>query len=484
FHKLYRSQEVPMSDNLLTSQPSETPPMRVFRIPAANLQGFRDRLATLAKRAAKLGVAVPSYSLIKEEIMTLHRTGAIEILNGVSREIIAERIVVIHHITLNNNVVKLAGWEFCATIEHTEGGNILHCLKGTTIPSSYRDCRSFCDHCETLRRRNDTFIVRHIENNTYKQVGRQCLKDFLGVDALRYAAIAELNYELDELGAASEEDSGNGSGPRFDHLDRYLSYTAEVIARRGWLSNGAAKEYGGESTSSVAYRNLHPQRGDVVGKELLFSSPSDKSIECAKASIEWCLSLSDKEVEESDYLHNIRVIARRGIVGEKQYGYAASIVSGYQRAVGELLRKEKYAAQGAVSKHVGIVGEKVIISVIVNAAIGLTSDYGSTTLHIMSDKEGNVFKWNSSNAVLEKGKEYTLRGNVKRHEEYKGVKQTTLTHCGEVVCYPFTCVIPGGKEVDVSADDEKDARSQFLVMMGAKRLVKGTMIYRKIMEGN
>jgi hypothetical protein len=465
-----------MSDNF--------PSPRIFKIPVANLPTFQDKLSKMARRAAKLGLPTPSYTLIKEEITTVQvtTTSNVIVVNGEEREVpvTEDRIVVIQHITLNNSSVKLAGYEFCATIEHTTEGNILHSLKGTTIPLTYRDCKSFCDHCKVMRRRNDTFIVRHVESDRYLQVGRQCLKDFLGVDAERYAAIAELYYELDELGEASEGYNGLGSGPRFDYLDVFLSYTAEVIAHDGWRSNSVAKEQGGISTSNLAYRHLHPRRGDRIGRELLFSSVSEKSVECAKAAIEWCNALSDKEVEESDYLHNIRVIARRGIVGEKQYGYAASIVSGYQRAMGEILRKEKYATMGAVSKHVGSVGDKIRITVIVNAVIGLTSQYGATTLHIMTDKDCNVFKWNSSSHVLEKGKEYLLRGTVKRHEEYKGVKQTALTHCGEVMLYPFTCVAPGGKEVDVNAEDEKDARNQFLALIGASRLKKGTMIYRKI----
>lgn len=468
-----------MSDNILPS-PSETPGPRVFLIPDANLSTFRDKLAKLSKRAAKLGLVPPSYTVIKEAITTVRvEVDRIEDENGAERPIFEDRIVVIHHITLSSSVVVLAGWEFCASVEHTEEGNILHTLKGKTVPAIYRDCEKNCDHCNIKRYRKETFIVRHCESGEYKQVGRTCLKDFLGVDGERYAAIAELYYECDELGEASESGGSGGHYSKFDYLDVYLGYVAEVIALEGWRSNSVAKDFGGKpSTSTIAYNTLHPMKG-MKRSELLFQTPTAKSIETARLAIEWCNAITDNETEGNDYLHNIRVIARRGIVGAKQYGYAASIVSGYQRAMGELVKKARRASWEESSKYVGEVGDKVAVSILVEAAIGLDGAYGSTTLHIMSDKEGNIFKWNSSSAVLEKGKEYTLRGTVKRHEEYKGVKQTTLTHCSEVILQAYTITTKGGEVSEVMAEDEKDARSTYLLSIGAKRMVKGTVIERK-----
>jgi len=43
------------------------------------------------------------------------------------------------------------------------------------------------------------------------------------------------------------------------------------------------------------------------------------------------------------------------------------------------------------------------------------------------DKDGNRFVWfNKSGKKLEKGKTYTGKATIKKHQEYKGIKQTVI----------------------------------------------------------
>lgn len=42
--------------------------------------------------------------------------------------------------------------------------------------------------------------------------------------------------------------------------------------------------------------------------------------------------------------------------------------------------------------------------------------------------KGNVFVWTTS-TYLNTNKEYTVKGTVKEHAEFKGTKQTVLTRC-------------------------------------------------------
>jgi hypothetical protein len=445
---------------------------RVFRIPQPNMGTFTDKLTKLAKRALKLGVAPPAYTLVREEPKTYHLDTGMEDEHG--KPIMEERVVLINHILIYHPRVVVSNYEFMAKLEHTEEGNILHTIAGKTVPHQYRECEAWCDHCQVKRRRNDTFVLRHTTDDTYKQVGRNCLADYLGRNAESAAFAAELYYTADELGMASEgEDfSGGSGGDQYDILDRYLSYVAEVIAHVGWKSRTTANEFGGQATADVALFHLHPPPR-TKREDLMFSHPTEASIQTAKLAIAWCEELSDQEVEDSDYLHNIRIIARRGVVGWKQYGFAASIVSAYLRHVGELKRKERY--QQKPSHHVGTVGERRIFKLLVGKCLTMDGMYGTSTLHLMEDADGNRFTWSSTSGCLGEGKEVVIRGTIKKHGEYKGIPQTQLTRCEEVALHNYL-VIVNGIQYPVYTDSEKDARRMVAAQLDLPKLPRGTHV--------
>jgi hypothetical protein len=342
--------------------------VRVYAIPQPNMGKFEERLSKLVRRAVKLGVAAPEWHMVRESHKVIRVKTDREDERG--NTIMEERVLLINHITVQHPRVIVADYEFVAMVEHTEEGNILHSLPGKSVPPQYRESDAYCDHCQVRRRRNNTFIVRHTADGNYKQIGRNCLADYLGRDAERYADAAELYYTVDELASASEEGDfggGGGGGDQYDMLDTYLSYVAEVISHVGWLSRSAAKERdGAQATADIATFHMHPPFG-AERRDFLFTYPTQASKDTALQAIAWCENLSDEEVKESDYLHNIRVIARRGLVGYRQKGYAASIVSGYQRYLGELKLKERQILHP--SQYVGEEGERRVFHLLVEKVI-------------------------------------------------------------------------------------------------------------------
>lgn len=412
---------------------------RVFEIPAPNLSKFQDKWEKLVKRANKLGVIPPTYTITGEEPRShkVKREKFDEVKNTMVW--VQEDVVMIYHlITIDHPQVKVpGGWEFVATLEHTEEGNITHNISGKDLPAQYRECDAWCDHCQMRRNRKDTFVVVDSQS-TYKQVGRNCLAEFLGVDGTLYANMAEIYYTASELAGASEGgESWGSSGPWFDYLDKFLANVAECIAIEGWLSRKmsrdreAEKGYPVPSTSDIAFRHMHPSPYEKRS-DRLYDEPTSKSEELAKEAIAWCEALSDSEVDASEYLHNIRIIARRGIVGSRQYGYAASIVSAYQRTLVDAANKAKAMEQRAISQYVGSVKVRQTFTVMVEKVLQFDSAYGTIHMHIMSDPNGNRLTWKSSSSVLDTGKLMVIKATVKAHNEYKGTKQTELTRCTEV----------------------------------------------------
>src|SRR5579885_1648950 len=74
------------------------------------------------------------------------------------------------------------GWNFVATLVHTDEGNIVRSVPGYTVPVEFRDKPTWCDHCKCNRVRRDTYIVQH-EDGRIMQVGSNCLEDFIGAPA-------------------------------------------------------------------------------------------------------------------------------------------------------------------------------------------------------------------------------------------------------------------------------------------------------------
>jgi hypothetical protein len=443
--------------------------VRVFRIPEPNLPGFEERLVKLQRRAKRIGVEEPSYKVVGEEFKEVE----VEPI---------KRLVRFVYITLHHPQVKVADHEFMAALEHTEEGNILHVLEGKSIPTKYRNADAWCDHCRTRRYRKETFILQKSVTGEYTQVGRNCLADYLGRDAERYADAAELYSAFGELASASEGEGfgGDGRGRSYEYLDRFLGYVAEIIRLQGWKSRSAARFSDTPSTCAEALRHLYPNPM-APASSFLFSHPTQESIDEGKAAIAWCENLSDEVVEPSDYLHNIRVIARRGIIGPKQFGMAASIVAAYQREQARLKLQERRNTHP--SEWVGEVGERRVFELMVEKVITIEGNYGVTKLHIMSDKDGNSFKWFCSGEPLNTGKEYLVRGTVKKHGEYKGWKETILSRCDVVTFYPFLCILQDGSTHMVEAEDEKDAKRRLVKLLGLERLPRGVKVEQAVPQG-
>ena len=409
---------------------------RVFEIPSPNLARFQERWEKLVRRANKLGVVPPTYT-ITGEVPRSHKVKRehFDEVKGATVWVVEEVVMIYHLITIDHpKVVVPGGWEFVATLEHTEEGTIIHNVGGKDLPQQYRDCDAWCDHCQLKRNRKDSFVVADSEFH-YKQIGRNCLSEYFGIDGTLYANMAEIYYTASELAGASEGgESWGSSGPFFDYLDKFLAHVAEVIATEGWLSRKSARDRESEkgypvpSTSDIAYRHMHPSIYDKAS-DRLYDLPSGRSEELAKEAVTWCENLSDSEVQDNEYLHNIRVIARRGIVGGRQYGYAASIVSAYQRTLVDAANKAKAAQTRAVSQYVGTVKTRQEFTVMVEKVLQFDSAYGTIHMHLMKDINGNVLVWKSTSGTLDVGTLLLIKATVKSHEEYHGTRQTILTRC-------------------------------------------------------
>ncbi len=436
---------------------------KIYKVPSDNLTALTERFVKLGRRAKKLGLPAPTFTELKTE-----RIERKDELTGVVR------IILLHHIVVDPGCVeiKVNGWTFVATIQHTDEGNIVRRV-GTAaeLPAQYRNVTRLCEHCNTDRNRKDTYILRH-EDGRYKQVGRNCLADFFGHDALMYAERAQYLCDLADGCEADEFGFGGSRGPNYEALEIYLGFVAECITRSGWMSRGKARELGcsGAATATVAYTHLHPPK-PPTSFEPMFRNPSPESMKLGEEAIAWAAAIEGEDVAE--YLHNIRIIARRGVYGDRDSGLAASIVAAYQRHLTGIRMRELQARRAEFAKHVGEVGKRIRVKLFVEKVVQCDGNYGTSYLHIMGDAEGNVFTWFASSKPLATATEVVVDGTIKRHGDYKGVKQNIMTRCSEVELKKYIAIQGDVIHMIVDVASEKEAQKVLRDRLGVKRLPTG-----------
>lgn len=383
-------------------------PNALIEVDADSFGLFEKAFAKLVAKARKLGAELPTFEVVTEYSHVFKIGGA---------HVKAVRVT--------GPRVKFAGWYLVATLEpFGEGGaNLVRSVPGAgELDPSFR-VGDQCEHCGTVRRRSETFVVRHDDGRTVR-VGRSCLADFLGGDS---AASVAARFELLTLcaGFGGEEDTREGGFGATQAtawpLANFLALVIREVKENGWLSRQSARDQGREATADRALDRL---TGNPF-KKIRAETATEEEVNAARLAIAWAQGLEGR----SDFEHNIKAIAVAECVTHSTIGMAAAIHNAHQREIGQEILRRQREANGQQSEHVGTVKARLDLALRVTAVHDVTGIYGTTSIHTMLDAKGNVFKWFASSERLEIGTLYNVRGTVKAHGEYKGRKETVLTRC-------------------------------------------------------
>jgi len=403
-----------------------------YRIPASNMGELQSKLEKLNKKAAKLGTAPISLEVIGTELATERVPGWVlengEILEW--REVAREYSNVVVH----GETPMLNGWQFVATLVHDDDiGTAIQRVPtfGDEVDlSEYRTADpSNCDHCGLDRRRRDTFVVYNSETGETKQVGRQCIKDFLGFnDALAVAKQLERIHEF--VGSLSDEEyESNGMrGPAMESLAGYLTHVAAMIRLYGWVSKAQSDE-DHPATSGRAFSNMLDY-GKTWQGEKIYDEVTDEDQATALAAIEFNKTNWNRE-SSKDFEYNMSLAFARDFFNVRLKGFVAYGAQAFLKD--QTLRIERENAAKNPSEWQGEIKKREVFNnLTVSSVIPIDSDFGTTYLYTMLDGQGNIFKWFSSGDVLDVGTTYDLKATVKKHDEWKGQKQTVITRATEV----------------------------------------------------
>jgi hypothetical protein len=314
-------------------------------------------------------------------------------------------------VTIYGETPKLNGWRLLATLQHDNNleANIVRNVPGETMSPEYRNRKGVCDHCGHNRYRKDTFVVQH-DDGTTKQVGRQCVADFLGHSPEKFLHVAnwvDILGKLEEMGSIVNDTLENYS------LDAFLAITKATIRDNGWVG--------------VSQAGLGPVYTTVDRVVDIISNPTkmknyniaNDDLKYAQKVIDWAANLGPK----NDYEHNINTIAKQKYVVKRTQKIAASMVESYRRNV-------EAKNINVESNYIGDVNEVVNLTLTFIRKHEFNSYWGMVYIYKFQDSNGNMVIWKTSNPIdLKEDVKYNVSGKIKEHKEYNKIRQTVLTRC-------------------------------------------------------
>jgi hypothetical protein len=372
-----------------------------FLVPEATFKKLSKRLKKLAKIANIGWTVIPGTTTLRVDIQKGDSAAYLK----------CSRLTI-------DEFPKLNGWTFIARLEHTAVGTIISRVAGEELPTEYRTAKGICEHCKTKRGRKDTFVIQSPEGRLV-QVGRNCLADFLCVDASQMIAMAEFvkSVACDDLGL--DGDFRSCSGSCSVSTERFLACAIASIRENGFIRSGSEKP----TKYDAEWLSYKPFDRSVLAKWEA-RQPTEKDFAHAKEIIAWEISGS------SEYEHNLRIALKCEDADTRRQGILASAPSAYARAMGKLEEQKKSSAKSG--GHWGVVKTRSSVNVTLKKLSFVENEWGCKTICTFETDDNELITWfATSTAPLTSdiGKRFHLRGTIKAHGQYNNRPQTIVSRC-------------------------------------------------------
>ncbi|MCA8050799.1 hypothetical protein [Burkholderia arboris] len=392
-------------------------------IAADRLSLLRENLSKLNKRAAKHGVAPFTIELGRYGYQFVEDRS-----EGFAANI---RTV---EVTLTGQRFSLGDYRVMASIDHRN--QAFQTFGDFQIPGRYLNCDAECDHCKTKRDRAKTFLLAD-KSGDLIHIGSSCIESFTGY-APEFALGATSVW--DQFSDMKEQLEGGYDGIRDCRMEAaspmlpFLAIVSRMIRRDGWVSSSMANA-NRESGLHPAFATSHSALDELkklierVGHE----APVEPNVDQIDFEIASCAlthartsyaDVPDRETVQA-FDANMWSVSSHDTFINRQAGFAAFIVRKYRT---EVLEANLAKHLSGDSQHVGTVKKREEFEITLDKKIPLEGAYGTNTLCLMHDQQGNQLRWMASGLTdMEAGKSYRVKATVKKHDEYKGIKQTDLS---------------------------------------------------------
>lgn len=383
-----------------------------YMIPIECMSKFKKKIEKLNKKAQKLNL---------KEV-------ELEVLGTTSYKREDNREVPCYEISIyQEEDIKINGYEFVGKLERNVGDTFIYAGE-EDVPKEQKEVK-VCQHCNSNRFRKLLYILKN-EKNEYITVGKSCLIDYIGhKDAEKVAKFYQDVKDLipkpidDTLLILEDFESDTEYTPMTYFIDEVIRVALVSIKNRGYI------KYDGEkfSTREDVYNTLH-KLGKVGARQFR------ESLEIPKEEVEDIKNFILNMDSNTNYIENLKLLIKDKYVIGKMLGYAVSMPYTVSREKEKLLEKKLEEKNNSKSNFVGIIGEKIEVSVTFFKynSIETVSPYTGMNeifrIYTFIDNEGNHIVWKTTAGKdFDIGDKLIIKGTVKDHNEYNGTKQTILT---------------------------------------------------------
>ena len=326
------------------------------------------------------------------------------------------------NVTVIGSIPNIPGYIIAAVIDHNPI-DIVHSY--IEIPNHFRNRGSYCDHCNAMRNRNKTIILKNTDTNEFIQVGSTCLKDYLNRDVSQ-----ELGY-LTWVDVIVKDYSDDyeyiNSGryiPEFSTI-QVIANSIRMIESFGFVKTQDENlERGKWSTKSELMNYYFPNK--YKASEIIenynnkFKSGIEEATEKAQLVMDWIANNNSN----SEFILNLKAMISRESVPSKYFGYIAGAVASYNREMDNsktIIINNSYLPDNP--------GTKVTLKVKLDSIQSISSYYGTSYLHKWTDSENRRIAWFCSGKAMDNsliGTEMVISGTIKERKEFNNQKTTYL----------------------------------------------------------
>ena len=309
---------------------------------------------------------------------------------------------------------KVGDYEVVAELEHTGSSNIIRQINtNIEVPKSYRNVPCRCEHCNTTRKRNNTFLLLD-KNNNFKQVGKNCLNDYTGIDTLSILKkVSSINFLLQQGVDDEFREYLVNVAPKFEPIYYVANLMYQLVLEKGYSKDNQDTFI---DLDGYKYREeLQPKVDELLN-----------------------VVNTDWYNDNSNYCYNVKTMLSLEYVERRHWRMLVSYINS---AMNYLQKQEqkKLELEGLKNEYLGQVGDKVEFEIqSMRLLYTRETNYswrGETSyVYRIVTTNNQVVIWKTSTSVdcdnmmlidasIFKG----LKGTIKELNEYKGEKQTVIT---------------------------------------------------------
>lgn len=341
-------------------------------------------------------------------------------------------------ITFPNSLIE-GSWEFLGVKVSLDNENF---LTFGNVPKTFVNNSFYCDSCHSDRFRKSVIIIRNNDNGEVLQVGKSCIKKYLGNV---YSVFSSLLYDLDTILESSQEENYDDIrriSNNYVNVHKFLYIAYEDIMKRGYHKRDYYSDI--EPTASSAW-DLYLDYKKEITEE------NEKVVtDCIKAYTDFV-----EKKGEDDFSRNVLTLLSQSYIDIKYTNmivFVPTFFINQQKYEAERKAKEekrKEINSNLNNEYLGNVKDKVncIVRLIHCHRYETNFTYSGELnyMYTFITNNGELVQWKTQNYIpfylegeynsvsLEKlindKVEFTIKGSIKECKEFKGRYYTVLTRC-------------------------------------------------------